>query len=282
MIISFPEYKKQAKELAQRINDSVAIIRISQFPDGESLIKIPEETEGKDVYFYVSLNNPNNKLVNLLLAAHHINAKSVNLIAPYLCYMRQDKQFEKGQVVSARVLPELFGVFDKIITVDPHLHRIKNLNDIFKKGIRITSSPKIAEFIKNKYKDPIIIGPDEESFQWAKEVASEIGCEAHIFKKKRISSNKVIIDAEIENVGKKTLIIVDDIISTGHTMEEMIIDMKKCGARKIVCIAVHGIFADNAYKRLKKAGAQVITTNTVPNKSSKINIIELIAKEIKK
>ena len=62
----------------------------------------------------------------------------------------------------------------------------------------------------------------------------------------------------------------------------MIIDMKKCGARKIVCIAVHGIFADNAYKRLKKAGAHVMTTNTVPNKSSKINIIELIAKEIKK
>lgn len=85
------------------------------------------------VIFYCSLDKPNNKLIELFLAAagaRDMGARTVSLVAPYLCYMRQDKAFHCGEVVSQQVIGNLLaGYFDNVITVDAHLHRVHHLAD---------------------------------------------------------------------------------------------------------------------------------------------------------
>ncbi|MBU0615432.1 MAG: ribose-phosphate diphosphokinase, partial [Nanoarchaeota archaeon] len=171
---------------------------------------------------------------------------------------------------------------DGLITVDPHLHRYKSLEEIFKmRSKTLTAVDDIAEFIKNNIKNPFIFGPDQESYQWAQRVAKIVGCDYDVLKKKRYSSETVRIKIkERYDFSRKSVVLVDDVVSTGHTMIEVIKDVKKLGAKKIYCACTHGIFAEDALLKMQKLGAVVFSTNTIKNKVNKIDVTGLIAKEI--
>ena len=127
----------------------------------------------------------------------------------------------------------------------------------------------------------ISTGPDVESEQWAKQVADKLEAESTILKKKRYGDRKVKIKfSKGVEVKDKTVIILDDIISTGHTMLETIKGVKKHKPKKIYCIAIHGIFADKKQLDKLKEKAKVISTNTIPTKAARIDVSSL-AKEIK-
>ena len=139
----------------------------------------------------------------------------------------------------------------------------------------------IANYIKNNIKNPVIIGPDGESYKWARAVAEMLGVESRILKKKRYSSYHVEVRLNKKiDLSKKNVVIVDDIISTGNTILETSKILKKLGAKKIYCICVHGIFVNNAFEKLRKAGIKVISTNTIPNKVAKIDVSGVIAKAL--
>ena len=198
--------------------------------------------------------------------------------------MRQDKRFHKGEAVSQNIIAGLMDkYFDAIYMVDPHLHRKNKLEYIFKiKSKKLTANNLIANYIKKYISSPIIIGPDEESYKWAKNVAELLGVESRILKKKRYSSYhvKVKLNKKID-LRNKNAVIVDDIISTGHTILETAKILKKLGARKIYCICVHGIFVDDALSKLRKAKIIVVSTNTIPNKVARIDVSGVIANSLK-
>ena len=173
---------------------------------------------------------------------------------------------------------------DKIITIDPHLHRYKSLKEIFKiSAKKLSANPVMGHFIKKKIKNPVIIGPDWESYQWAEVIAKHVGCGSTCLSKKRFSSrrvtSKMVKDIEIKG---KNVVIVDDIISTGHTVIEAAKMAKKQGAKSVTAIAVHGLFAENAISKMKKHVNHIYTTNTIENKTNKIDIMPLILEELKK
>jgi ribose-phosphate pyrophosphokinase len=167
---------------------------------------------------------------------------------------------------------------DKIITIDPHLHRYRSLKEIFTISTKkLTANGPIADYVKKKIKTPAIIGPDWESYQWAEAIAKEVGCEVTCFKKHRFSSRHVEsrMIKKIDLKGKN-VVIVDDIISTGHTIIEAAKTAKKLGAKSITAIGVHGLFMEGAVEKLQKIGIKVISTNTVEHKTNKIDVTELI------
>ncbi len=137
---------------------------------------------------------------------------------------------------------------------------------------------------KKNLRNEVIIGPDWESYQWAESVANEAGADVSVLKKERFSSRlvrvKMIRPVAIEG---KTAVIVDDIISTGHTIIEAAKKAMKMGAKSVVAVAVHGLFAEGALEKIKKAGIrEVITTNTIIQKTSRIDISSLIFEELAK
>jgi len=276
-----------ARSIAKNIKCSYRTIKTNKFPDGEFYIRFPVGVKRKDLIIVQSLVDPNEKIVELLFignTAKELGAKKITLVAPYLAYMRADRRFHKGEVVSSRVLARvLSSCFDEVVTIDPHLHRIKRLSDIFSiKTKRLTSVGLIADFIKSHYKQPVIIGPDAESFQWAKAVAEQLKTKAYILKKRRFGSRDVVIKTKELDIRGGNVVIVDDIISTGHTMVETIRAAKRANARNIYCVCVHGLFLEGAYGKIRQAGAKrIVTTNTIPSKNSKIDVSSLIAEAIK-
>jgi ribose-phosphate pyrophosphokinase len=270
-----------SKEFAKKLNAEYSELQMERFPDGELDIKFLKELKGKRVILIQSFyGDVQEKIVETLFAGHtakDLKAKKVELLALYFPYLRKDKRFTKGECVSIEVMDKLFRIFNKVYVIDPHLHRIKEIKKILKKGVRLSAVPVIAEHIKKlNLKNMFFIGPDIESKQWAAETAKLLDSESSIFQKTRYGPRKVKVKiagkVDIEN---KNVVIIDDIISSGHTMLQAVRELKKLKPKKIYCIGIHGLFMEDSLKKLKKE-AIVLSTNTVPSKVSKINIADVI------
>lgn len=277
-----------AKKIAKKIKCKYSSLLNRKFPDGESYLKFQCSVENNELIIVQSMHpNPNDAVIEAIFAsktAKELGAKKIVIIAPYLAYMRQDKRFHEGECKSNSLMAELLSCADKIITIDPHLHRIQSLREIFKiPAVSLTANHLLAEYIEKKFRNSIVLGPDMESYQWAESIALEAHEQAIVLRKKRYSSRKVkIVLKEPEKVRGKTVVIVDDIISSGHTMIEAVKECKKAKAEKMYCVCVHGIYAENALQKILEAGAkEVMSTNTIQNKTSKIDVSGLIAKALR-
>ena len=287
IIISCSHGKHLGYLIAKKLNKQHSNLLVDKFPDDELHIRFKSDLQSKSVIlvqsFYKDISDCIIEIIFAAKTAHELGAKKVVLVAPYFAYLRQDKRFHKGEAVSQSIMAGLIDkYFDSVYLIDPHLHRKNKLEHIFKiKTKKLTANSLIADYIKKHIKNPVIIGPDEESYKWAKNVAEMLGVESRILEKKRYSSYHVEVKLNKKiNLRDKNIVIVDDIISTGHTILETAKILKGLGAKKIYCICIHGIFADNALDKLKKAKIDVTATNTIPNKAAKIDVSSVISESL--
>ncbi|MFH0867886.1 MAG: ribose-phosphate diphosphokinase [Candidatus Woesearchaeota archaeon] len=278
-----------AQKVARKLRTSYSELGVKKFPDGETSIRFMKDVKGKEVVLVQSFyGNINDLIIEVFFAAEtarELGAKKVILAAPYFPYFRQDKRFKPGQSISIEVLAGLINkYFDGFLVVDPHLHREKNLSELFNiRHEKLSANQYMGKWIKKNIKNPLIVGPDWESYKWARKVAEEIGCDHVIMEKKRFSGRdvKVTLNKKVD-LTNKNIILVDDMISTGNTIIEAANNFKRMGVKRFNCVAVHGIFVEKALERLKKNMINVVTTNTIPGKAAKIDISDLIVEGIKK
>lgn len=285
VIAGFTETQDIAKKVAKLLKVEYTLVEARKFPDGEWNVRFKKNPKGKSVVLIHSLSGePNQRIIECVLAegiARDYGAKKVILVATYLSYMRQDTHFLNYDSFSSKHIIELLSSFDKIIAIDPHLHRIHNMRQLSAKAESLSVNSTVADYIKNKYKkDFEIIGPDEESAQWSAKIAKLIKKKVFILHKDRLGDKK-IKQTTVKLDKNKNYIFIDDIISTGRTLAGAIEMAKSQGAKKLVCIGIHGVLIDGADKLLKK-NAELITTNTIPGKYAKIDVSPAIAQALKK
>lgn len=287
ILFALPGNEEITKKLALHLNIEKGVSVISQFPDGETYVKIQSDIKNKRVILVCTLHQPDNKLLPLYFlskTARDLGAKSICIVAPYLAYMRQDKRFTPGEGITSTYFGKLVSSFaDSLITVDPHLHRNKSLNEVYNIPNKVIHSAKlISEWIKINIKDPVLVGPDIESKQWVSKVAKDAGASFLVLEKTRLGDKKVQISLpQVDAYKNHTPVLIDDIISTAGTMIETTAQLKKAGMKPPVCIGIHAVFAENAYQDLLNSGvADIITCNTIPHKSNRIDISKNIAEAI--
>lgn len=290
IVVSSGESEPLAKSIAKQLKITYSALNLTAFPDGELYLKFNVPVKGKKVIIVKSFQpHPDMSLFDIVFiaeTARQLGAKKVILVAPYLGYMRQDKQFHPGECVSSRVMAKLLNnSVDKLITIDPHLHRYRSLKEIFTiPAIKLTANSVFADYIKKNFSNELIIGPDWESYQWAREIAKTLHVEATVLKKERFSSRQVKVRmVQPVIVRGKNVIIVDDIVSTGHTAIEAMKQARKLGAKSVSVLAVHGLFVEKALEKMKQAGiATVLSTNCIPGKTAKIDVSALLVGELRK
>ncbi|MGE4218275.1 MAG: ribose-phosphate pyrophosphokinase-like domain-containing protein, partial [Alphaproteobacteria bacterium] len=165
-LFAFADSLDPARRLAAALGLPCVEIELHRFPDGESRVRVPEAAEA--ALLYRSLDRPNDKLVDLLLAASSLRDSGtarLTLVAPYLCYMRQDMAFRPGEAVSQRaVCGFLDRLFDAVVTVEPHLHRIDSLAAVFPtaQAAALSATGLLAEALRTDGVDPatVLVGPD--------------------------------------------------------------------------------------------------------------------------
>jgi len=281
ILFAFPGHETFSNKLELQTGFLHGDLSIKYFPDGESLVTIQSEVKNHEVILVCNLDRADEKMMPLLCfvkTAKALGAKKVTLVAPYLGYMRQDKRFHPGEAISSVIFADFLSTFvDHIITLDPHLHRHSSLDKLYAiPTTTLHAAPSIAEWIRDNIKNPLIIGPDQESKQWVQAIAQQAKVPFITAKKVRHSDTNVTITLpDLTRYKEETPVLVDDIISTATTMIETIKTME---ARRPICIGIHAIFANNAYSELTKAGAaQIVTTNALAHETNKIDITPLFA-----
>ena len=253
------------------------------FPDSELRERFSKKLNlrNKNVFLVQSFFSDkdfgiNDRIFEVLTAyqnAKSLGAKKIYLIAPYFSYLREDKRFEKNEAISARVMAWLFSCFNKVFIFEPHLHRLKKFSDFFPNAKRISLHEFFIKEIKKLHarEECILVGPDDESEQWAKVISNSMGGKCLILEKKRLSPSRVIVKME-EKIGTKSVVIIDDIISTGGTLLET---CRKIKGKQIYCFGYHGLFVDDKNFNALKKIAKLYSTNTVRVDRKGVKIIDI-------
>lgn len=289
ILFSLPGNEALTALMAKEMNAEVGKAILRRFPDGESYTRVLSEIKGKCVILVCTLNQPDEKLLPLYFLSHTakaLGAVCTCLVAPYLAYMRQDKVFQKGEGVSADFFGKLISGFaDSLVTVDPHLHRIISLGEVYTIPNKVVpAADAISKWIMEHIKNPVLIGPDSESEQWVSKVAKNAGAPFTVLQKVRHGDRDVEVSVpEIDAYRDTTPVLVDDIISTARTMIETVGHLNKAGMKPPICIGVHSVFSGNAYGDLLAAGVEnVVTCNTIPHPSNAIDLSGILAREVQK
>jgi len=278
---------RHLKENLLRKNLKIEEIEHKFFPDNEQYIRIPKINEKERCIIIQSMyNEPDKKIIETVFSAKTITELGGEIILgifPYLAYTRQDKRYKEGEAISQILTLELinFSGIKKLITYNVHFHQgIPKINNMI---IYNLSCVKLfAENFKN-LDNTVIIGPDDDAYKLALELAEILNFEAGYIEKRRISEREVVSSYITIDVKNKNVIIIDDMISTGGTVIEAYKLLKKENAKDIYVAAIHGIFAENSLERLRNLGLKrIITTNTIPNPVAEVDISSLLFEEIKK
>lgn len=277
-ILAFPDSIDAATRLATQLQVPLDVIDVHRFPDGESLVTIPDQM-AKTVIFFRSLHDPNAKLIELLLAietARQNGCKRVILITPYLCYMRQDMAFKPGQAVSQRIIGQMLSEWvDDLITVDPHLHRISHLNMAlpYCNSVCATATTALGQFLRTHTTNALLVGPDEESRQWVQQVAEVAGLDFAVASKERFGDRDVRVTLPNVDVKGRHTVLVDDVISSGRTMIETAHALLASGASNVSAICTHALFAEGALAAMQDAGIDPIwSSDAIPHPSNAVDL----------
>ena len=275
LILPLPGNETFARHLAEEGGWELGALETRRFPDGETYVRILADVKNKVVDLVCTLARPDDGFLRLIFAAdaaRELGARQVNLIAPYLSYMRQDRRFQPGEAVTSRSFARLVSAsFDRLVTVDPHLHRYAALSPLYTiQTDTLHAAPLLADWIAAEVDKPLIIGPDEESDQWVSAIAARIGAPHAVLRKVRHGDRNV--EVELPDLSKwrgRQPVLADDIASSGNTLIE--------AARQL---PLHGIFADDSFQRLAALCDRIVSTDSVPHDSNAVGLASLIAKAI--
>lgn len=291
IVYAFGDDLAQAGDFAALCGAATAEVAAHVFPDGETRVTARPHpgAEGATAVLYRALDRPNAKLVDTLLAAAAIRglrARRVILIAPYMPYMRQDRAFHDGEAVSQKVIGALLGrAFDGVVTVQPHLHRTHDINDVFggTPALALSAAPAFAADLKRGARpDTVIVGPDEESEPLIREVVAETGFTWFVAAKERRGDRDVrfVLPDGLDIRGRPT-VIVDDIVSSGGTVATLARTLTDAGAGPVTVYAAHALFDADGAALMRSAGvARVTSLDGVRHSTNGIAAAHLIAKGI--
>lgn len=289
LIIAFPDNESLTDTISNELKIPKGVIEVRHFPDGESYVRLVNNVNDKEVIVVATLHYPNDKFLPLLFLLQLLRdsgATQITLVAPYLAYMRQDKQFRPGEAITSSYFSKLITPYiNHLITVDPHLHRIHSMAELYAIPATVLhAADLISDYIRHSIVSPVLIGPDSESEQWVSAVAFRAQAPYLVLEKHRHGDRSVDISVpQVDRYRDHTPVLIDDIISTARTMIETVEHLKVAGMKPPVCIGVHAVFSDQSFSDLVNAGpSKIITCNTIPHPSNAIDLSSLIVETLRK
>lgn len=287
---TLPFGTEAAKRLAVRLGLACDEIALHRFPDGELRVTVAPAAD--TTILYAALDQPNDKLIALLFAAEALRrggAKRLVLVAPYLCYMRQDIAFHAGEAISQRAMGGLLAsIADRVVTVDAHLHRTGDIGLVFP-GIEsenLSAMPAIANALVAAGIDAatVVIGPDAESEPWVRDLAGRLGLQHTVARKTRRGDRSVEIDfADAALLAGRPALMVDDIVSSGTTLMVAARTLRAMGASAVDTVVTHALFPPAMISAFTDAGIRSIrSSDSVPHPTNAIALDEILAAALRR
>ncbi len=282
-VLYFEDERTQALRFAQAAGLPAHEVERHRFPDGELKLRLPPALPRR-LIVYRSLALPNEKLVELLFVARtarRLGAEDLTLVCPYLAYMRQDIAFRDGEVVSQSVMGEfLASLFDAVVTVDPHLHRVATLAEAVpvRRPTVLSGAPLLGDYIVRQRPGAFLLGPDSESAQWIASAARAHGLDHAVCDKVRHGDREVDIRLPPVSLAGRAVVLLDDVASSGRTLARAAQAALQAGAASVDVAVTHALFAEDALRIILDAGvSEVWSTDCIAHPSNVVNMDSLLA-----
>ncbi len=283
LILGFTDYATQARALAEAVGCNYVEAQIHRFPDGECKVTLPDAL-AEHVVVCRSLDRPNDKLVELLLVARTARTQGVRrltLVAPYLCYMRQDIAFRPGEAISQRIIGAFLAeLFDDVVTVDPHLHRTHQLGEAvpLDTAVNVSAAAPLGDYLQRRWSGALVVGPDLESAQWVEAIAGHCGMEWTVATKERFGDRDVQVSLPELDLDGRAVVLVDDIASTARTLIQAAGAVRQRGATSIQALVTHALFDEEAFAAMRRAGIGFVgSTDSITHPSNVVSVIPQLA-----
>lgn len=278
-------------EIAHKISNILKadLVEVEQkfFPDSENYIRIKESVKNEDVVIVQGMHPPQDThifqtflLIDTLL---DLGANSVELVSPYLAYARQDKRFLEGEAISFETLLKILYKLGLMRTYTVNIHCPWIIRESPIPIVDLRGEKPLAAYIReHSFSKPIVVSVGKKGLDMAEMVAEQLGADYTSAQSER---DKITgqVKVELDGLPGIEAIVVDDIISTGGTMVELIKLLKRRGFQKIYATCIHALLVGNAVERIFNAGAdRIIASDTVPNKFAEYTVAGIISEELKK
>ena len=287
-IISGPASKGLAEKISDLSGCPNVPVSSKIFPDGESYVRLEDDVKGEDVAIVQTTCPPSQdgkvfQLAFMADAAKRGGAEKVTAVVPYLAYARQDKMFLAGEGISIETVARMLkgAGIDELLTVN--IHSEPSLQKFPFLSKTVSAIPLIAEyFVEKGHKAAFALSPDKGAMYIAQQAQAILGGDCgHLNKSRDRYTGQTVQTAEGLNVAGKTVIIFDDIISTGGTIVGAAKILREGGAKHVFCGCVHGLLIGDAEKRILDAGVEeIVGTDSVPGKVGRVSLAPLLSKEL--
>jgi len=285
-VIGLDSSQDLAKRIARRLKAVYVKTESRVFPDGESKITIKKIPRQSIVLVVQSTFPPvDTNLLHLLSVISKVRKYSSKIYAvmPYIGYARQDREFLEGEIITISVIGQMLRTVGtkKVITID--IHSTKALKELKISSENVTAVFELVKYFKKlRITNPLVVSPDSGGKQRAKEFANLLGTDfLYLEKNRNRKTGQVNILTSKVSVKNRNIILVDDMISTGGSIIKSTQFLKKQKCKRIFVACTHALLVNDAEKRIRNAGvSQIISTNTIPRKTSKVDVSKIIAESI--
>jgi len=289
IVVPGPASTELGKLIAKELKVKAVPVEFKRFPDGESRIRLEGDVQGEDVTIVQTTGPPQNEnVVQLFLladTAKDMGAKTITAVVPYFAYARQDKRFRSGECFSVKTIVTLLrtcGV-NRILTVNSHNPAI--IKTLSMPVEDLSAFGLLAEhFRKLGFKGSFAVSMGKKGLDTAAEAGKVLGGSYDYIPTQRdVVTGNVTIEKKPLPIKGKDVIVFDDIVSSGGTMMKTVAWVKEQGARRVIAVCVHPLLTEDVREKLLKSGADdVVGTDTVPSRVSKVSVAPLIVQALKK
>ena len=275
LVFSTQKYQYLRDELCQFPDFEKGDILTKTFPDGEYYYKIENEVQNREVILIGGTVSEKDTLEIYDLACGLVGygIKKLQIIIPFYGYSTMERAVKHGEIVTAKtrarllssIPPAYFG--NQIILVDLHVPGLQHYFEGTVQRLHLYAKPLIIEAARELSDDFVLASTDAGRAKWVESLANDMGVDAAFVYKRRSSGSHTEITGINADVKDRTVIMYDDMIRTGGSLINAAKAYKDAGAKDVYVIATHGVFPNNAIKRIQDSGLikQIVVTNSHPN-----------------
>lgn len=283
ILFSGSSHPELAREISRQGKIKQGKVQIETFPDGEIGVRILENVHGKDVFVLQTIaQHPNLYLMELFImidALKRAGSRSIKAVIPYFGYARQDRRVNEGDPISAKLVADLLEAAgtQEVLTMDLHSAQIEGFFNI--PLVHLSGESLLLEAIREEgWEKSVMVAPDIGSIRRAQEFAMRLKTSDGVVDKHRMSAKRVESHVLAGDVKGKSVVLVDDLISTGRTLVTAADVCRSYGAEKIRAAATHGLFVDGLFDAMKEGAIEkMIITDTIPlrTQSKKVKVVSV-------
>jgi ribose-phosphate pyrophosphokinase len=288
IIIDCGHLDYMSKTASEKLNIQRVPTLVGKFNCGETRIQIQRSIRGKYVFifqgFTQAVNDDFMALCATISAAKSASAKEVTVVAPYLCYSRQERKTKPREPITAQLVAAMLKTAgaDRVITIDLHAPAIQGFYGVLDNlySIAVFKDYIRDNIIKNR-EETVIVAPDFGAAKMARKYKETLGTEVVIIEKARSQPGKSnVVQLYGDDITGKDCIILDDMIDTGGTVCNASTFLKERGARSVHLVVTHPVLSGNAVENLSGSDFDSIHVGNTINQYdrvrniSKINVVD--------